>query len=143
MSTLFMTLLLVNYFYFYCFFFLLCCCFFFHIFLIFFVHFFLFRFVLPSLIVIKDCFNIFQVEIWLNRVMDSSRATVRQQQSEAVVSYEEKPRDQWLFDFPAQVALCGTQIWWTTEVGISFARLEEGYENALKDYYKKQVPILV
>lgn len=82
---------------------------------------------------------LFQVEIWLNRVMDSSRATVRQQQSEAVVSYEEKPRDQWLFDFPAQVALCGTQIWWTTEVGISFARLEEGYENALKDYYKKQV----
>ena len=71
--------------------------------------------------------------------MDSSRATVRHQQSEAVISYEEKPRDQWIFDFPAQVALCGTQIWWTTEVGISFARLEEGYENALKDYYKKQV----
>ena len=39
----------------------------------------------------------------------------------------------------AQVALAGTQIWWTTEVNLSFARLEEGYENALKDYYKKQV----
>ena len=39
-----------------------------------------------------------------------------------------------------QVALAGTQIWWTTEVNLSFARLEEGYENALKDYYKKQVP---
>ena len=38
-----------------------------------------------------------------------------------------------------QVALCGTQIWWSTEVGIAFGRLEEGYENALKDYYKKQV----
>ena len=38
-----------------------------------------------------------------------------------------------------QVALSGTQIWWTTEVNIAFARLEEGYENALKDYYKKQV----
>lgn len=38
-----------------------------------------------------------------------------------------------------QVALCGTQIWWTTEVGIAFARLEEGYENAMKDYNKKQV----
>ena len=24
-------------------------------------------------------------------------------------------------------------------MGIAFARLEEGYENALKDYYKKQV----
>ena len=37
------------------------------------------------------------------------------------------------------MALCGTQIWWTTEVGIAFGRLEEGYENALKDYFKKQV----
>ena len=35
--------------------------------------------------------------------------------------------------------MCGTQIWWSTEVGIAFGRLEEGYENALKDYYKKQV----
>jgi len=42
------------------------------------------------------------------------------------------------------VALAGTQIWWTTEVNIAFARMEEGYENALKDYYKKQVitPVL-
>lgn len=37
------------------------------------------------------------------------------------------------------MALTCTQIWWTTEVGMAFARLEEGYENAMKDYYKKQV----
>ena len=37
------------------------------------------------------------------------------------------------------MALTCTQIWWTTEVGIAFARLEEGYENAMKDYFKKQV----
>ena len=59
--------------------------------------------------------------------------------AESVGSYEEKPRDQWLFDYPAQVALTGTQMWWTSEVNISFNRLEEGYENALKDYNKKQV----
>ena len=40
---------------------------------------------------------------------------------------------------PLQVALAGTQVWWTTEVNLAFNRLEEGYENALKDYYKKQV----
>uniref|UniRef100_H2ZKB3 AAA+ ATPase domain-containing protein n=1 Tax=Ciona savignyi TaxID=51511 RepID=H2ZKB3_CIOSA len=80
-----------------------------------------------------------QVELWLNRVMDAMRATVRNELAEAVVTYEEKPRDQWLFDYPAQVALTSTQIWWSTEVGISFARLEEGYEHALKDYFKKQV----
>ena len=39
----------------------------------------------------------------------------------------------------AQVALAGTQIFWTTEVNNAFGRLEEGYENALKDYYKKQI----
>ena len=67
------------------------------------------------------------------------RSTVRHEFMESVVTYEEKPREQWIFEYPAQVVLAGTQIWWTTEVNIAFARLEEGYENALKDYYKKQV----
>ena len=48
-------------------------------------------------------FHAIQVEVWLNRVLDAMRSTIRHEQSEAVVSYEEKPRDQWLFDFPAQV----------------------------------------
>ena len=73
------------------------------------------------------------------RLLERHCSTVRHEMTEAVGSYDEKPRDQWLFDFPAQVALCGTQIWWTTEVNIAFGRLEEGYENALKDYNKKQV----
>ncbi|XP_067164604.1 dynein axonemal heavy chain 9 [Apteryx mantelli] len=80
-----------------------------------------------------------QVEIWLNHVLDSMRATVRDEMTEAVTAYEEKPREQWLFDYPAQVALSCTQIWWSTEVGIAFARVEEGYENAMKEYHKKQV----
>ncbi|CAH1795230.1 unnamed protein product [Owenia fusiformis] len=80
-----------------------------------------------------------QVEVWLNRILDIQKETICHEMNEAVVTYEEKPRDQWLFDFPAQVALCGTQIWWTTEVNIAFGRLEEGYENALKDYSKKQI----
>uniref|UniRef100_A0A670JPV6 Dynein axonemal heavy chain 9 n=1 Tax=Podarcis muralis TaxID=64176 RepID=A0A670JPV6_PODMU len=84
-----------------------------------------------------DCSG--QVESWLNRVLDHMRATVRHEMTEAVMAYEEKAREQWLFDYPAQVALTCTQIWWTTEVGIAFARLEEGYENAMKEYYKKQV----
>ncbi|CAK8694647.1 unnamed protein product [Clavelina lepadiformis] len=79
------------------------------------------------------------VELWLNKLMEVMRSTVRQQMTEGIVTYEEKPREQWIFDYPAQVSLLGTQIWWTTEVNISFARLEEGYENAMKDYYKKQI----
>ncbi|XP_048221904.1 LOW QUALITY PROTEIN: dynein axonemal heavy chain 9 [Perognathus longimembris pacificus] len=87
----------------------------------------------------EPCDCIGQVEVWLNHVLAHMRATVRHEMTEGVTTYEEKPREHWLFDYPAQVALTCTQIWWTTEVGIAFARLEEGYENAMKEYYKKQV----
>ena len=33
-----------------------------------------------------------------------------------MVTYEHTPREKWLFLYPAQVALAGTQIWWTSEV---------------------------
>ena len=80
-----------------------------------------------------------QVETWLMRVLKNMQETVRYQMNESVSSYEDKPREQWLFDFPAQVALAATQIWWTTDVNMAFGRLEEGYENAIKDYNKKQI----
>ncbi|KAJ3608227.1 hypothetical protein NHX12_025277, partial [Muraenolepis orangiensis] len=79
------------------------------------------------------------VEVWLNRVLESMRMTVRQQLTEAVSSYEEKPRELWLLDYPAQVALTVTQIWWASDVGVALGRLEEGYENALKELSRKQV----
>lgn len=75
----------------------------------------------------------------MNRVTDAMRRTVRYHFSKAVAAYDEKPREQWIFDYEAQPALCGTQIWWTTEVNMAFSRLEEGFENALKDYNKKQI----
>lgn len=67
------------------------------------------------------------------------RRTVRYHISQAVASYDEKQRESWILDHEAQPALCGTQIWWTYEVNMAFARLEEGFENALKDYQKKQI----
>ena len=67
------------------------------------------------------------------------RAAIRTYLSDAAITYEEKAREKWLFDYAAQVALTTTQIWRTTEVGIVFSRLEEGYENSMKDYSKKQI----
>lgn len=61
---------------------------------------------------------------------------------EAIVAYEDKPRDQWLFDYPAQVALASSQIWWVADVRIAFGRLEEGFETALKDYNRKQASVI-
>ncbi|XP_056152705.1 dynein axonemal heavy chain 17-like [Lampris incognitus] len=87
----------------------------------------------------ENCSCSGQVEQWLNAVLKQMCATVRTHFEEAVIAYEEKPREQWLFDYPAQIALVTTQIWCTTEVGIAFRRLEEGYENAIKVYFDEQV----
>lgn len=80
-----------------------------------------------------------KVESWLLQLEQTMKETVRQAIAEAIAAYEEKPRELWILDFPAQVALTVSQIWWTTDVGIAFSRLEEGYETALKDFHKKQV----
>uniref|UniRef100_A0A668A8S8 Dynein, axonemal, heavy polypeptide 9 like n=1 Tax=Myripristis murdjan TaxID=586833 RepID=A0A668A8S8_9TELE len=80
-----------------------------------------------------------QAECWLSALESTMRCTVRKEIQEAVAAYEDKPRDQWLFDYPAQVGLTGSQVWWATDVGIAFERVEEGFENALKDYNRKQI----
>ncbi|KAK1334847.1 hypothetical protein QTO34_004418 [Cnephaeus nilssonii] len=83
------------------------------------------------------------VEMWLLQLEQTMQETVRHSITEAIAAYEEKPRELWIFDFPAQVALTSSQIWWTTDVGIAFSRLEEGYETALKDFHKKQLNALI
>ncbi|XP_074840744.1 dynein axonemal heavy chain 11 isoform X2 [Carettochelys insculpta] len=80
-----------------------------------------------------------QVETWLQHLEDTMHKTIHCYIIEAIAAYEEKPREHWIFDYPAQVALTSSQIWWTTDVGIAFNRLEEGCETALKDYNKKQI----
>ncbi|CAL8367474.1 unnamed protein product [Boreogadus saida] len=80
-----------------------------------------------------------QAECWLSALESTMCSTVRKEIQEAVAAYEDKPRDQWLFDYPAQVGLTGSQVWWATDVGIAFERVEEGFETALKDYNKKQI----
>ena len=49
------------------------------------------------------CECIGPVEVWLNRLMESMRATVRAEITEGAVTYEENPRETWIFDYPAQV----------------------------------------
>ncbi|OXB72392.1 UNVERIFIED_CONTAM: hypothetical protein H355_012864 [Colinus virginianus] len=46
----------------------------------------------------------------------------------------DKPRDEWLRDYCAQIALVANQIIWTDEVTRCFEELEGGSENAMKDY---------
>lgn len=57
-------------------------------------------------------------------------------------AYDEKPRQDWIFDWPAQPALCVTQILFSAETFTAFTKLEGGHENALKEYQKKQIALL-
>lgn len=84
-----------------------------------------------------DCSG--KVEVWLNRVTDAMRVTLHELFDGACKAYLEKDRDAWVFDWPAQPALCATQIWWTIEVSMAFERMEEGYEKAMKEYLDKHI----
>lgn len=88
-----------------------------------------------------DCSG--KVEVWLNRLTDKMRETLHEFFRLSIEAYKdtvnEKKREEWVFDWPAQPALCTTQILWTEEVNIAFAKLEEGYENSMRDYQKKQI----
>ncbi|XP_070417197.1 dynein axonemal heavy chain 9 isoform X4 [Equus przewalskii] len=75
-----------------------------------------------------DCSG--QVEIWLNRVLAHMKATVRHEMTEGVTAYEEKPREQWLFDYPAQVDNAQAFLWlsqlrhrWDDEAKHCFANI--------------------
>jgi len=78
------------------------------------------------------------VENWLNGLVDSMRSTLKTILQEAISTYKDKPRESWLYDYCAQLALVGSQVWYTTGVNQAFDRLEEGQENALKEYNKEQ-----
>jgi dynein heavy chain, axonemal len=78
------------------------------------------------------------VERWLNDLTVMQQDTLRyilEAAIETAVNWEvEKPRHFWLEDYPAQVALVATQIYWTEETQASLDELEGGQEDAVKKY---------
>ncbi|EDV95038.1 GH23822 [Drosophila grimshawi] len=84
-----------------------------------------------------DCSG--RVELWLRGVIQQMRSTLHELFRRALVAFGEKSRDIWLYDWPAQVALCCSQIHWTVDVNRSFASMEEGYEGAMKELHKRQI----
>ncbi|KAI5106110.1 dynein heavy chain 11, axonemal, partial [Silurus meridionalis] len=79
------------------------------------------------------------VELWLTNLEETMREAVRRHIAEAVALYEERLWEQWVLEHPAQVALTASQIWWSTDVGLAFQRMVEGFDTALRDYSKKQI----
>ena len=80
------------------------------------------------------------VENWLTDLERMMRLTLRDILEDAKGTADnweiEKPREEWLNDYCAQLALLVTEIIWTEEVYRAFDELEGGGESAMKDYLK-------
>lgn len=80
------------------------------------------------------------VEEWLNGLVTMMRDTLKNILGKAKFAADhweiEKPRREWLFDYPAQIALTASQIIWTEEVDATFDAFEDGNEQAMKEYLK-------
>ena len=81
-----------------------------------------------------------EVQVWLNAFTECMKYTVRDTLRAAVATATEwrdpegKPRQKWLFDYPAQVAITTTQIFWTEETESALDEYEGGTEDAVKKY---------
>lgn len=78
------------------------------------------------------------VEIWLRNFVGAIQQTLKvslEGALETAAVWEvEKPREMWLFDYPAQLALLASQILWTEETETALEELENGQEDAVKKY---------
>ena len=83
------------------------------------------------------------VERWLNELtvmQQDSLRVILEAAVEAAVNWDvppvdkEKPRHTWLEDYPAQVALVASQIYWTEETQAALDELEAGTEDSVKRY---------
>ncbi|XP_062316503.1 dynein axonemal heavy chain 12 [Osmerus eperlanus] len=73
------------------------------------------------------------VEKWLVQVEDVMLRSVRDVVARSRVAYGETPRKQWVKDWPGQVVLCTSQIFWTLEVHEAIRGGKEGLNN----YYEQ------
>ncbi|KAG7256187.1 hypothetical protein CRUP_035992 [Coryphaenoides rupestris] len=73
------------------------------------------------------------VEKWLVQVEDMMVRSVRDVVDRSRLAYAETPRKQWVKDWPGQVVLCTSQIYWTLEV---HEAIREG-AHGLKNYYQQ------
>ena len=78
------------------------------------------------------------VEVWLNELVMFMQETLRlvliDSVAEAAAWELDKPREEWVFTFPAQIGLVTSQIIWTEEVEVALENIEAGQEDAVKKY---------
>ena len=82
------------------------------------------------------------VETWLDGLTTHTHMQLKHLLVLATGVFEEKPRYGFIFDWCAQICGVVCRIAFTEELNMSFERLEEGNDNALREYNAKQVSIL-
>jgi dynein heavy chain len=71
------------------------------------------------------------VEKWLLQVEKVMQSSVHQQISNALKAYSESPREKWVLEWPGQVVICVSQIFWTRELTEA---IRSGGTHGLKAY---------
>ncbi|CAK4109520.1 unnamed protein product [Aphanomyces euteiches] len=78
------------------------------------------------------------VESWLNDLTEAMKYCIKKEMHDSIETAAnwdvEKPRHLWLFDYPAQVVLNSTQIYWTEETEMALEEFENGQEDSVKRY---------
>ena len=78
------------------------------------------------------------VENWLGELLESIQETLKKvldASLDSAANWElDRPRDRWITDYPAQLALLASQIYWTEETENALEELEGGDEDAVKRY---------
>jgi dynein heavy chain, axonemal len=84
------------------------------------------------------------VEKWLLQVEKVMQSSIHQQISNSHKSYVESPRERWVLEWPGQVVICVSQIYWTSEVTqiLSRGQGSEGIKN-YRDKCTKQLEEIV
>eukprot|EP01084_Bolivina_argentea_P201103 343804_1 len=74
------------------------------------------------------------VEVWLNEVQKSMISCLKDIMSTAYKSYLNKPRKEWILQYPAQVVLAISQCYWTSQVELA---IKTKGARGLREYVKK------
>lgn len=67
------------------------------------------------------------VEKWLLQVEEVMIASIKKIIGDSVAAYRGTPRERWVLDWPGQVVICVSSIFWTMEVEEAFG-VEKGVE---------------
>jgi dynein heavy chain, axonemal len=79
-----------------------------------------------------------KVEQYMNAIIDKMRSELKTVLFQSMKAYHTKKRTEWQFDWPSQVILVVSQMFWCQEVEEAFAQMGQK-KSAMSDYNKKQV----